>query len=114
MLGSARRLGSSDTLLLVPFVRRSDQENDRVDEAPEAGGPPPGPICYHHRASQEEEEEEEEDEKGTYLLLLFMTSLTILSSLSFAGVWVLLENIRLSDFWEMTFSTVPCIWQSLV
>ena len=86
--------------------------------APEASGPPqPGPFCSHHCALQEDEEEEEEEEekhkKGTFLLLLFMTSLTILSSLSSAGVW-LPESTGISDLWEMTFSTAPCIWQSLV
>ena len=54
------------------------------------------------------------DEKGTFLLLLFMTSLTILSSLSSACVWVLPESTGLSNLWEMTFSTAPCFWQSLV
>ena len=64
---------------------------------------------------EEEEEKEEKDVEGTFPQLLFLTSLTILSShfLVF-GVWVLPETRGLLDFWDMTSMMFPYSTLSLV
>ena len=104
-----------DTLLLTPFVCRSDQENDRVVELQKLlDRLSRDRFALITAPSKRKKKKEEKDEKGTFLLLLFMTSLMILSSLSSAGAWVLPESTELSDLWEMTFSTAPSILQSFV
>ena len=72
--------------------------DDRVSRDVGSGGGMGGSGRGGHPSWEEEEKEEEEekDEEGMFLQLLFMTSLTILSSV----LWVV--------------STAPCIWQSLV